>query len=412
MLRPLTRRVVSALKTTSATQQLRTFASTLDVSSGLSEDQIEFQDLARDFAATEFAPHVEKWDNDKFFPQDAIRKAAELGFGGLYVDPEFGGTGLGRVDASVIFEQLSAADVSTTAYITIHNMCAWMIDQFGSQELKQKYLPGVCSMELFASYCLTEAGAGSDAGSLQTKAVRDGDDFLLTGSKAFISGGGTSDVYLVMARTGHVGSGPGGISCFLVPSDAPGLSFGAQESKMGWNTQPTCEVIMDNCRVSAANMLGQEGQGFKIAMKGLDGGRINIATCSLGAAQASLDLARDHVLVRKQFGKTLAANQSVQFKLADMAVKVQSSRLMIRNAAKMLDAKDPQASMHCAMAKIAATDQGFEVCNDALQLHGGYGYIKDYPLERFVRDVRVHQILEGTNEVMRMIVSRQVLKTD
>lgn len=374
----------------------------------MNEQQLEFQAVATDFAQKEMEPHAEKWDQHKIFPVETLRKAAALGFGGVYVKEDVGGSGLGRKDAAVIFEALSTGCVSTTAYLTIHNMCAWMVDSFGTEEQRQKHLPSLVSMERFASYCLTEPGSGSDAASLSTKAERKGDHFILNGSKAFISGGGHSDVYLVMARTG--GPGPKGISCILVEKDTPGLVFGKQENKLGWNSQPTCVVSFEDCAVPVSNLLGAEGQGFTIAMKGLDGGRINIGTTSLGGAIACFNRALSHVKVRKQFGQPLSNFQNTQFKLADMAIELQAARLMIQQAAAALDNKDPSATYHCAMAKRFATDVGFKVCNEALQLHGGYGYLKDYPVERFLRDVRVHQILEGTNEIMRVIVSRHLLK--
>lgn len=379
-----------------------------DASLGCNEDQLQFQEVASDFAKNELAPYAGEWDEKHIFPQDTLRNAAQLGFGGIYVDPEFGGSGLGRKDAAIIFEALSTGCVSTTAYLTIHNMCAWMVDSFGSPEQKERILSKMCTLDYFGSYCLTEPGAGSDAASLSTKAIKDGDEYVLNGSKAFISGGGVSDVYLIMARTG--GPGPKGISCFIVEKGTPGLSFGANEKKLGWNSQPTAAVILEDCRVPAANLLGGEGNGFKIAMKGLDGGRINIGTTSLGGAQASLNAAIEYTKTRKQFGKPIAANQHLQFKLADMATELTAARMMIHNAAEKLDEGHSSATMYCAMAKRFATDTGFNVCNDALQLHGGYGYLKDYPLERNLRDVRVHQILEGTNEIMRLITSRQLLK--
>jgi len=326
----------------------------------------------------------------------------------VYVKEDVGGSGLGRLDAAIIFEAMAKSCVSTTAYLTIHNMCAWMIDSYGNESQRKKFLPDLVSMNHFASYCLTEPGAGSDAANLSTKAVKKGDEYILSGAKAFISGGGSSDIYVVMARTG--GEGAKGISCFIVPKDAPGLSFGAQERKLGWNSQPTAAVMFDECRIPAENLLGAEGEGFKIAMKGLDGGRINIGTTSLGGAQACLNAAIDHSLVRKQFGKPIAAFQNTQFTLADLATELQAARLMVQQAASLLDAKDSRATMHCAMAKRFATDTGFKVANSALQIFGGYGYLKDYPIERYVRDVRVHQILEGTNEVMKLIVGRQLLK--
>lgn len=387
-------------------------ASVVDSSAvGLSAETLQFKEVAERFSASELAPFADEWDRTCEFPEATLRRAAELGFGGVFVRGEHGGSELGRLDGSVIFEALAAGCPSTTAYLTIHNMCAWMVDSFGSDELRARLLPSLCSMEKFSSYCLTEPGSGSDASSLSTSAELDaaGTHYVLNGSKAFISGGGSSDVYLVMARTG--GAGPSGISCLAVDGDAPGLSFGAQERKLGWHSQPTCQIFFEDCRVPAGNLVGLPGQGFKIAMAGLDGGRLSIGTCSVGAARRCLDLTRHYVQGREQFGAPLSANQSVQFKLADMAAQVHSSRLMIRSAAKMLDDGDPNASAFCAMAKKFATDASFETCNSALQLHGGYGYLQggDSP-ERFLRDVRVHQILEGTNEIMQHIVGRAVLR--
>ena len=373
----------------------------------LTDDQRAIEDAARAFAAEELAPHSARWDEEKHFPVETLRKAAELGFAGLYVQEDVGGSGLSRLDASIVFEQLSYGDVATAAFISIHNMAAWMVDRFGSDELRRRYLPRLCTMELIASYCLTEPGSGSDAAALQTTARKDGDSYVLNGSKAFISGAGTSDVYVVMARTG--GPGPKGISAFVVEKDAPGLSFGAQEKKMGWNAQPTAQVNFDDCRVPEANRIGQEGEGFRFAMAGLDGGRINIASCSLGGAGLALDAAKAHLETRKQFGSALKDFQGLQWRLADMATELEAARLMVRRAADSLDKRDPNATRYCAMAKRFATDAGFEVANQALQLHGGYGYLRDHPIERVLRDVRVHQILEGTNEVMRLIVSRDLL---
>jgi len=373
----------------------------------LSEDQRAIRDMARRFAAERMKPHAAAWDEEKYFPVEELREAASLGFGSIYVREDVGGAGLGRLDAAIIFEELAAGCTSTAAYISIHNMAAWMIDRFGNDTLRRKYLPNLCSMEAFASYCLTEPNAGSDAAALQTRAVDGGDHYVLNGTKAFISGGGRSDIYVCMVRTGE--PGPKGISCLVVEKGTPGLSFGAQERKLGWNSQPTAMVIFEDCRVPKANLVGAEGDGFKIAMAGLDGGRINIGACSLGAATACLEAARDHVVTRKQFGKALAEFQATQFKLADMATELSAARLMIRQAAARLDAKHPEATMACAMAKRFATDVGFAVCNEALQLHGGYGYLKDYPIERYLRDARVHQILEGTNEIMRVIISRRLL---
>ncbi len=372
----------------------------------LSEDQVAFRDMARSFAAEVFAPSAEKWDEEKTFPVMEMRKAAELGFAGIYVGEEHGGSALSRLDAAIIFEELASGCASTAAFISIHNMASWMIDRFGSDTVRAKFLPKLTSMEEFASYCLTEPGSGSDAAALRTKAVRDGDHYVLNGAKAFISGGGKSDVYVTMVRTGD--DGPKGISCIAVPKDAPGISFGAQERKMGWNSQPTAQVLFDDCRVPMENLIGNDGDGFKIAMMGLDGGRLNIGACSIGAARACLELAQEYAADRKQFGKPIGSFQALQFKLADMATELEAARLMIRQAAAKLDAKDPEATLYCAMAKRFATDVGFNVCNEALQLHGGYGYLRDFPLERFVRDTRVHQILEGTNEIMRVVISRKL----
>ena len=374
----------------------------------LNTEQAAFQAMARDFAANEFAPHAALWDRDKVFPVDALRKAAALGFGGIYVAEDVGGSGLARLDAALIFEALASACASTSAYLSIHNMANWMVDAFGNDAQRQKWLPGLSTMELLASYCLTEPGSGSDAAALKTRAVRDGDDYVLNGSKAFISGAGSTDLYVTMVRTGE--DGPRGISCLAIEKDSPGLSFGAQENKLGWHSQPTAMVNFEDCRVPLANRIGDEGQGFRIAMAGLDGGRINIAACSLGAAAASLEVAREHLLVREQFGRKLADFQALQFKLADMATELEAARLMIYNAAAKLDAKAPDATQACAMAKRFATDAGFNVCNDALQLLGGYGYLMDHPVERHLRDLRVHQILEGTNEIMRVIIARGLLK--
>ncbi|MCC7267403.1 MAG: isobutyryl-CoA dehydrogenase [Caulobacteraceae bacterium] len=375
---------------------------------GLSEDQRAIQGVAEAFAAAELAPHAARWDAEAHFPVDVLRKAAELGFAGIYVREDVGGSGLGRRDAALIFEALSYGDVSTAAFLSIHNMASWMIDRFGSDELRQRYLPRLATMELIASYCLTEPGAGSDAANLSTRAVRDGDHYVLNGAKAFISGGGVSDVYVVMARTGE--GGAKGVSTFVVEKGTPGLSFGAQERKMGWASQPTAQVNFDDCRVPAANRVGEEGEGFRIAMSGLDGGRLNIAACSLGGAGLALDTARAYMETRRQFGRALKDFQALQFKLADMATELEAARLMVWRGAAAMDAGDPQATRLCAMAKRFATDAGFEVANQALQLHGGYGYLKDYPLERIVRDLRVHQILEGTNEIMRVIIAREMFR--
>ena len=374
----------------------------------LSDEQQAFADTARLFAREEWLPHAPGWDERGEFPIEALRRAAALGFAGIYIGDEFGGSGLGRVDAAIIFEALAAACVSTAAYLSIHNMAAWMIDRFGSREQRTRFLPELMTMAHFASYCLTEPGSGSDAAALSTRAVRDGDDYVVNGTKAFISGGSVSDIYVTMVRTG--GAGPKGISCLVFEKKGtPGLSFGKKERKLGWNTQPTTMVIFEDCRVPVANRLGEEGDGFKIAMAGLDGGRLNVSACSLGGARACLDAARDHILERRQFGQPLADFQGLRFKLADMATELDAARLMVRRGAASLDAGDPEATMHCAMAKRLATDAAFHICNEALQLFGGYGYLKDFPIERYLRDVRVHQILEGTNEIMRVIIARRLL---
>lgn len=386
----------------------RAISSCIDPSIGLSEEQKDFQKVAFDFAVREMAPHMAEWDEKEVFPVETMRKAAQLGFGGIYVRPEVGGSGLTRLDTSIIFEALSTGCTSTTAYISIHNMCVWMIDSFGNEEQRHRFCPSLCSMGKFASYCLTEPGSGSDAASLLTTAKRQGDSYVLNGSKAFISGGGDTDVYVVMCRTGE--SGAKGISCIVVEKGTPGLSFGKKEKKIGWNSQPTRAVIFEDCVVPVANRIGSEGQGFSIAMKGLNGGRINIASCSLGAAHASVLLARDHIAVRKQFGAPLSNNQYLQFKLAEMATRLVASRLMVRTAAQALQEERSDAVALCSMAKLFATDECFAICNEALQMHGGYGYLKDYAVQQFLRDIRVHQILEGTNEVMKMIVARHLLQ--
>jgi len=373
----------------------------------LSEDQTAFQDTARQFARDALLPHAATWDEEKTFPVAALRQAAELGFAGIYVSEASGGSELTRLDAALIFEELAAADPSTAAYLSIHNMAAWMIDRFGDAVQRERFLPKLMTCAHFASYCLTEPGSGSDAAALRTRAERDGDVYVLNGAKAFISGGGTSDIYAVMVRTG--GEGAAGISCVIVEKGTPGLSFGKPERKLGWNSQPTAMVIFENCRIPVANRLGAEGDGFKIAMRGLDGGRINIGACSLGGARACLEAAKSYMQERRQFGRKLAEFQALQFKLADMATDLDAARLMIHRAAVSLDDGHPEATQHAAMAKRFATDIGFRVCDDALQLHGGYGYIKDYPIERYLRDLRVHQILEGTNEIMRVIIARRLL---
>jgi len=373
----------------------------------LTEDQIAIRDMAQGFAAETLAPHAVRWDEEKHFPVEEMRQAAALGMGGIYIRDDVGGSGLSRLDAAVIFEALSTGCPTVAAYISIHNMCAWMIDRYGSDEQRNKFLPKLCSMEHLASYCLTEPGAGSDAAALKTKAVLDGDHYVLDGQKQFISGAGVSDVYVVMVRTGE--AGPSGISTIVVEKGTPGLSFGANEKKMGWNAQPTRAVIFENCRVPVANRIGPEGIGFKIAMAGLDGGRLNIGACSIGGAQGALDKALTYAQERKAFGSRIADFQALQFKLADMAIELEAARTFLWRAAAALDAKTPDASKLCAMAKRVATDTGFEVANQALQIHGGYGYLADYGIEKIVRDLRVHQILEGTNEVMRMIVARSLV---
>jgi alkylation response protein AidB-like acyl-CoA dehydrogenase len=374
----------------------------------LTEDQRAIEDAARRFAADKLAPHAAEWDEREHFPVDVMRAAAELGFASIYVKGDVGGSEMSRLDAAIIFEELSAGDTSTAAFLSIHNMASWMIDRFGGDEQRKRFLPKLVTMEKIASYCLTEPGSGSDAAALKTRAVKHGDHYVLNGSKAFISGAGTSDIYVCMVRTGE--DGPKGVSCLVVEKGMKGLSFGKKERKMGWNSQPTAQVIFEDCRVPVANRIGAEGEGFKIAMAGLDGGRINIGACSVGTARAALEEAKAYAKDRKQFGRAVADFQASQFKLADMATELEASRLMIRNAADALDKKLPRATMLCAMAKRFASDMGFKIANDALQLHGGYGYLKDFPAERHVRDLRVHQILEGTNEIMRVIVSREMFR--
>jgi alkylation response protein AidB-like acyl-CoA dehydrogenase len=376
---------------------------------GLSEEQAAFVATARRFAADHLAPHAATWDEQRRFPAEALRAAAELGFAGIYVPEALGGAGLTRLDAALIFEELAAADPSTAAFLTIHNMVAWMIARFGSTDVQARFLPPMLTCAQFASYCLTEPGSGSDAAALGTRAVPEGNaQYRLNGSKAFISGGGVSDLYATMVRTG--GEGPRGISCVIVEKGTPGLSFGVPEKKLGWNSQPTTLVHFADCAVPVANRVGAEGEGFRIAMMGLDGGRINIAACSLGGARACLDLARAHVQQRRAFGRTLADFQALRFRLADMATELEAARLMVHRAAAALDAGEADATLRCAMAKRFATDACFRICDEALQLHGGYGYIKDYQVERYLRDLRVHRILEGTNEIMRVIIARKLLE--
>ena len=374
----------------------------------LSEEQRLLVDSARQFSSRELAPHAADWDRDHHFPVDVIKQAAEQGYLALYINEDDGGLGLSRLSASLIFEQLSAGCIATTAFLTIHNMASWMLASFADQALKDAWLPRLVSGELLASYCLTEPDAGSDAAHLRTRARREGNDYVLDGSKCFISGAGSTDVLIVMARTGE-DSGAKGVSCFLVPADAEGVKYGRNELKMGWRAQPTRTITFEGVRIPAGNRIGPEGQGFVYAMKGLDGGRINIASCSLGAAQAALEQSLRYVEERKQFGKPLSDFQSLQFKLADMLTDLTASRQMVRLAAHKLDHGHSEASLYCAMAKRFATDHCFTLCNEALQLHGGYGYLNDYPLERWVRDSRVHQILEGTNEIMRVIIARRLL---
>jgi len=374
----------------------------------LDEEQTAIRDMARDFAAEKIAPFALKWDEDKHFPKDVMRAAAELGMGGIYIRDDVGGSAMTRFDAALIFEALATGCPTTSAFISIHNMASWMIDSYGSDAQRQKWLPRLCTMELLASYCLTEPGSGSDAAALRTKAVLDGDHYVLNGQKQFISGAGETDIYVVMVRTG--GEGAGGVSTLVVDKDTPGLSFGANERKMGWNAQPTRSVIFEDARVPVANRLGAEGIGFKIAMAGLDGGRLNIAACSLGGAQSALEKSLAYMKERKAFGKKLDEFQALQFRVADMATELEAARTFLWRAAAALDRKDADASMLCAMAKRFGTDVGFDVANEALQLHGGYGYLAEYGVEKIVRDLRVHQILEGTNEIMRLIVSRKLIE--
>ena len=376
----------------------------------LNEDQRAFADTARQFAQAELAPHAAHWDAEGIFPVEAIAKAGELGFCGLYAPECIGGLQLPRLDATLVFEELAAVDPSTTAFITIHNMATWMLGTWATDAVREQWGEALTSGQKLASYALTEPGAGSDAASLKTRAERVGNEYIINGSKAFISGAGSTDVLVLMARTGDASSGASGISAFVVPANAEGVSYGKKEEKMGWNSQPTRIISFDNVRVPAANLLGAEGEGFAIAMKGIDGGRINIAVCSVGTAQAALTRAQNYMQERKQFGRELAQFQALQFKLADMLTELVAARQMVRLAAWKLDQQSPDASAYCAMAKRFATDIGFNVCNEALQLHGGYGYIREYPLERHVRDTRVHQILEGTNEIMRLIIARAILK--
>lgn len=373
----------------------------------LNEDQLAYRDAARDFSDNEFAPKAAEWDAGKIFPRNVITQAGELGFCGMYCPEAVGGLGLSRLDSSIILEQLAMGCTSTTAFISIHNMATWMVAEYGSDETIEQYCPDLISGKRLASYCLTEAGAGSDAGNLRTRAIRQGDSYVINGSKMFISGAGATDVLVTMVRTADTGSR--GISTLVIPADSPGISFSKNLEKMGWHSQPTCEITFEDVQVPVANRLAAEGDGFKIAMHGLDGGRINIATCSLGTAQAAINRARNYMLERQQFGEPIANFQALQFKLADMVTELVAARQLVRLAAFKVDEKDADATIYSAMAKRFATDVGFEVCNQALQIHGGYGYMQEYPLERYVRDTRVHQILEGTNEIMRLIISRRLL---
>ena len=374
----------------------------------LTEDQLAIQEMAQKFTADAITPFAAEWDEKHIFPRDTVKQAAELGFGGIYVSEESGGIGLGRLESAIIMEAMAYGCPSTSAFISIHNMASWMIDTFGSQAVKDKYLPALVPMEKISSYCLTEAGAGSDAASLKTKAVRDGDDYIVNGSKQFISGGGANEIYVTMTRTSD--DGAKGVTCLVIEKDMEGVSFGANEKKLGWHSQPTAQVNFDNVRVPAENRVGDEGEGFRIAMAGLDGGRLNIGACSLGGAQRCLDEAVAYTKERKQFGKAISDFQNTQFMLADMATDLEASRALLYLAAAKVTEGAPDKTKFAAMAKRLATDNGSKIVNDALQLFGGYGYLQDYPIERFWRDLRVHSILEGTNQVMRMIVSRELLR--
>ncbi len=374
----------------------------------LTEEQSAIQDMARKFTAEEITPYAGHWDEEHIFPRETLNKAAQLGFGSIYVGEEHGGIGLSRVEAALIMEAMAYGCPSTSAFISIHNMATWMIDTFGSDELREKYVPQLVTMENIASYCLTEPGAGSDAASLKTRAEKDGDHYLLNGAKAFISGGGVNEIYVVMARTDQ-GSKAGGISCFVVEKDTPGLSFGNQERKMGWHSQPTAAVLFDDCRVPAGNMVGAPGDGFKIAMKGLDGGRLNIGACSLGGAQRCLEDAIAYVKERRQFGQRIADFQNTQFMLADMKTQLEAARALLYIAADKVSRETIDKTQWAAMAKLLSTETGSKVVNDALQLHGGYGFLMDFPIERFLRDLRVHEILEGTNQIMRFVIGRELV---
>lgn len=374
----------------------------------LTDEQRQIQEMARQFTADAITPHAAEWDEKHIFPRDTIRKAAELGFGSIYVSEESGGIGLGRLEAALIMEAMAYGCPSTSAFISIHNMASWMIDRFGSATVKEKYLPSMVTMEKMGSYCLTEPSSGSDAAALKTKAIKDGDHYVVSGSKAFISGGGENEIYVTMVRTGD--DGPKGISCLVIEKDMPGVSFGAQEKKLGWHSQPTAQVNFDEVRVPVENLVGGEGEGFRIAMMGLDGGRLNIGACSLGGAQRALDEAVGYTKERKQFGTAIADFQNTQFTLADMETELQAARTLLYAAAVKVTANAPDKTRFAAMAKRLATDTGSSVVDRALQLHGGYGYLQDYPVERFWRDLRVHSILEGTNQIMRMIIARDMLR--
>ena len=374
----------------------------------LTDEQRQIQEMAQAFTADAITPHAAEWDEKHFFPRDTIRAAAELGFGSIYVSEESGGIGLGRLEAALIMEAMAYGCPSTSAFISIHNMASWMIDRFGSQSVKDKYLPSMVTMEKIGSYCLTEPGSGSDAAALKTRAVRDGDHYVVSGSKAFISGGGENEIYVTMTRTGV--DGPKGISCLVIEKDMKGVSFGAQEKKLGWHSQPTAQVNFDEVRVPVENLVGGEGEGFRIAMMGLDGGRLNIGACSLGGAQRCLDEAVKYTKERKQFGQPIADFQNTQFTLADMETELQAARMLLYAAAVKVTENAPDKTKFAAMAKRLATDSGSSIVDRALQLHGGYGYLKDYPIERFWRDLRVNSILEGTNQVMRMIVGRELTR--
>lgn len=374
----------------------------------LTDEQLQIQEMARQFTADAITPHAAEWDEKHLFPRATIKSAAELGFASIYVSEESGGIGLGRLEAALIMEAMAYGCPSTSAFISIHNMASWMIDRFGSQAVKDKYLPSLITMDRLASYCLTEPSSGSDAAALKTRAVKDGDHYVVTGTKQFISGGGENEIYVTMVRTGE--EGPKGISCLVIEKDMPGVSFGAQEKKLGWHSQPTAQVILEEVRVPAENLVGGEGEGFRIAMMGLDGGRLNIGACSLGGAQRCLDETIRYTKDRQQFGKAVADFQNTQFTLADMATELEAARALLYLAAAKVTAGAPDKTKFAAMAKRLATDTGSSVVDRALQLHGGYGYLQDYPIERFWRDLRVHSILEGTNQVMRMIVGRELTR--